>query len=738
MTSFVNDSGEYLDYSGEDLGFTKQAASWYDFKIKGDVSLDFRLPNTAPNREKLGYYGPTQIGFSSQNWTLVRGSNKISRGEIVIKGSNDKEIEAYFVSGNSNWFNLLSSPLKEVDFADSYSVLSTATESLKSATEGIIFPLVDWWANGQHRSTFFVEDINQTQQEGPVFSEWHPCIYLHTVLTQACQSAGIKVSGDLISDPLFKKMVMTPEGPDLFWPDWIINESFIKVNHDVGITYNDASDPQVMQWTTVRETPELNPFNPSDYSWTAPRTAAYQIDFTLYFLPAAATYRIDLYLNGALDSTLYTGANVASVTTYKALTKGQKVQFYIERTVGVGTYKVTSDSSVSFKIIKTIGNYLQSTYYTSTGTTPYICPQAIVPNLKTSDFVKFLSMYFTCVCTYDEHSKTLSINKLSRKKREDAEDWSDYLISFKTVHQTGVAQHNYVQMEGHEDQIIAYNKQSAVSYGGGDLEGNGENFERDIYSSPFSISWDQVNQTANPLFLPYVKFYELNLEEETTYSGVSSVGDITGASIARFTSTWESSLSADNVFFVKSASGEYSGWSCLRTSATATTNPYLGILYGANDSGTIAKYSISKVNLGSRILIVKPGSNLSDANGSTIYYSIQGGLSYGSTSSACLAWSDKPKIDGPIDIYKDSLAIDSVGRDYNHNISERFGKELRKIYLNPKGEAVMKIPEAAFKRFNFDYIYLNTKEVTGYFFVHKIENYKNSATEVKVDLLPID
>ena len=55
MTSFVDDNGNYLDYSGEDFGITKQAATWFDFKIKGDVSVDFKIPFTAKNKKASRY-----------------------------------------------------------------------------------------------------------------------------------------------------------------------------------------------------------------------------------------------------------------------------------------------------------------------------------------------------------------------------------------------------------------------------------------------------------------------------------------------------------------------------------------------------------------------------------------------------------------------------------------------------------------------------------------------------------
>ena len=56
MTSFINDQGQEIQYTGNDLLVTRQVASFRNFKIKGDVSVSFNVPNSSPNRKALGYY----------------------------------------------------------------------------------------------------------------------------------------------------------------------------------------------------------------------------------------------------------------------------------------------------------------------------------------------------------------------------------------------------------------------------------------------------------------------------------------------------------------------------------------------------------------------------------------------------------------------------------------------------------------------------------------------------------
>jgi len=223
MTAFVDDDGNYLDYSGSDIGSTKQCANFYDFKIKGDISATLRIPNNSRNRNALGYYGAQQVdspAFSKTPFNMVRDGNIISRGYVVIKDSDENSISVFYISGNTNWFQNFNFNLKEIDFRDRYTVSANAWDSRKASTDGIIFPVVDWFAKGQKRGDGFSIMANATQEDCPPFTEVHPCLYLHTLVEEMGRYGGVSIDGDLITDSLFKKIVLTNDGPDTYWPDW--------------------------------------------------------------------------------------------------------------------------------------------------------------------------------------------------------------------------------------------------------------------------------------------------------------------------------------------------------------------------------------------------------------------------------------------------------------------------------------------------------------------------------------
>jgi len=94
MTSFLNDQGLEIQYSGGDFSITKQVATFKNFKIKGDVSVSIQIPNTSDNRKTLGYSSLNHFGtiFAAGKFNLVKNGNILMRGDIVIEEVTPKEI----------------------------------------------------------------------------------------------------------------------------------------------------------------------------------------------------------------------------------------------------------------------------------------------------------------------------------------------------------------------------------------------------------------------------------------------------------------------------------------------------------------------------------------------------------------------------------------------------------------------------------------------------------------------
>lgn len=747
MTSFVNDDGEYLDYTGPDVGITKQVANFFDFKIKGDISSTLKIDNNSQNRKALGYYGAQQINspaYSKVPFSMVRDGNIISRGFIVINDSDDRNISCFYISGNTNWFQSFQFNIKETDFDDRFTVLSSAIDGRKSATEGIIFPLVDWWAQGSRRSTSYLK-INQapSPEDGPIITDVHPCIFLHTIVSEVGKYSGVNIAGDLITDALYKKIIITPDGPDTFVPDVIVERSYARIQNGpfgsagAGL-YDYTLDPQLVRLNTVVE--GQGQLDTSIYAFYAPYTGTYRVDVD-FWVNNVDTYSFQAWLNGSLFAVLFNQAvstrNQVG-TAFINLVKGDRLQFYVNNTAAANyrldylTEQKYTNVSIKLEKLGSIAPNANLSSYVPSERAAYVIPNSIVPDMKAIDLIKFLAMYFSCVVTYDEYANTIYLNQIKNFRKEDAEDWSDYFVSASTNYKTGVARLNYIQTaEGTEKDIVAYNAQSLVKYGGGTIETDFDSKEeKTVYEIPFSGSWDERNKSYSKVFMPYINFYDIEYGQSVAYSAVASAGGL-----ARFTATFDEPIKDTDVFYVKSTSGLYSGFAMLSSATTTTTDPILFIDYISNDSGTITRCTASKVSGPNRMLICESRPIAEIGGVSVATYLISTLVS--TITTVPVAWFDKPVLLLPIDSYHDSLAIDSTNK--SNTIAERYYGPIKKVFNNPKVDAEFNLPLAKFSSFEFTkFVRIETKDLTGYFLVQKIENYRDALTPVKTELLYAD
>lgn len=247
MTSFINDSNDELVIN-QDVLFTKQVATFKNFKIKGDVTVSFTVPNDSRTRSVLGYYGYNQIDspiFSENYFTLVRNGSPVAKGKLVIEQDNGEELSLFFISGNGNWFNFFQFNCKDVrnellQVANSFSAIETSwglsSGSIVSAPRdyGIVFPLYDIMFKGQ-RNNFkaFGKSFNDLLGESATpedATDIYPALYLHTLFNEISKIADVKIAGTLLDDVFFRTLIITPEGPDLVNPETNVGINYSKMD----------------------------------------------------------------------------------------------------------------------------------------------------------------------------------------------------------------------------------------------------------------------------------------------------------------------------------------------------------------------------------------------------------------------------------------------------------------------------------------------------------------------------
>lgn len=242
MTSFIDDDGNELGYSGKDFSITKQVISFLSFKIKGNASTNIKLDNTAANRAFLGFYGDPQINrVTKKTVNVFMDGNRSDRGDLVVVGYKPGEdIEVFFMSGNATWFSLWDFYANEIVTTKYDSSFDTTTISASwSKTDGIVYPVADWSTRGdlftnrlRQYGIYAVENAEATTETTPHILQFVPCLYIHTLLKLLSNHAGTTINGNLFNDGFFNSLTITPESLERWeTPLLIVQNRIIKPEH---------------------------------------------------------------------------------------------------------------------------------------------------------------------------------------------------------------------------------------------------------------------------------------------------------------------------------------------------------------------------------------------------------------------------------------------------------------------------------------------------------------------------
>lgn len=737
--TFINDEGEVLDFAGL-FALSKRSVSFFNSNLQGDYSINFQVDNNSVNRKFLNYDGPqmaSQVAFTRQAVTAVRNGNAFARGFIVIQSDNGEKLSCYFISGNSNWMNLLTGLITELDYsgitnAVNYEMELTGANILatNSATSGIIFPMVDWVYNLRKGNNYWfglnlldvsIDDMSRR------FFEWYPCFYLHTLVGEIVKQNGMKVAGNVLDNKLYQTMVLTP----------VNGELKRKETYRITTAYNSGSQINgggtLARYTTLTEAADPEGiFSAGLYTANKSSKVIVTINVRSFTMGGGATNgTIQLRKNGVTVTTLVTvdqasGYGTGKFTAETSCVSGDTLDLAFVRSGGAGSFTLSMDEKFDIPTTITYGDYIR--------------PDWFLPELSCLDIIKFVVNYFGCSVYFDEYSKTININQIESFKPEDASDWSEYFQRLTTDYTIDAAANNYVRLADADDtEIKAYNKNHTVKYGEGNITtGNTLKDNLDIMSIPFAASQFGLSENGTWLTnIPLIKLIDAG--DPISYTAIND-----SAGVASFIFDTLAIVLATNQAcrIVDDIQGDLGIWiitGAAFTGGTATEAEvqFYGFAYpGATGTGKIYVQQFDPQQTQPRILVVKPSTLLADF-GSDAEYEYRGpGVS--SETTTAFAHFSKPSIGDTIDTFKANLAFDNPDLDLYADPTMKqlyFGKISRMIG-NPRFKAVFRLPEAEYQGFVFGgFIYLKTKDVTGYFWVDSITNYQGSTKNVQVSLL---
>lgn len=735
--TFQDDNGNSLNLSDR-FAMTKQAVSFFDSTIRGDVSINFKVDNNSTNRKTLGYFGPSmssQIAWTKQPFNRMIGGNVLDRGYIVIQDEEPYYLDCFYVSGNSNWIQLLNGLITELDYTGlvgnkNYITQITNTNILTQPISGIIFPMVDWVYQFNKGSNYFaaanIFDISGIKDSS--FMEWYPCFYLSSLVREIFSQNGLKLIGDIVNDPLFKSIVLTPSAGE-------IKRQTYNTTRANGTSQGGLASATVnyTSLTPVSDSEGLlgSIFAGAAYGYTANKYALVEVtiemvEFTGGFA-AACTINVYKYtLSTNSQSIVYSVVNNNAGSPIF-------IPFYTEVAMAPGDYIYISitggptANSITLNLKVTIPDKVRIN--------DYVNPAFFLPAIASIDVVKYLIGRWGCVTYFDEASKTITINILDNIKREAALDWSNYYISHRNEYTVQSAKNNYFRMTPNSDKDIKkYNDVNSIGYGEGDVMTtntlkDSNDFFKDIFSaSAFKLAKNNEWITSIPL---------VNLKDNAAIPYNATGGDGGGNQTYAFTDGVTTLKVGECVRIVDSNSNDMGFFFVISLPGAGQFTASQTYVAGRTASGNVYRQSVTYYQTACRELIVKPSTNIADFSNDTSYALYSSTFVTSSQTPTAFAAFSKQKTGKGIDQFKGNLAFDNVNSSgfTDPTIKELYFNKISNILNDPTARCQMLLPQSVFQSFDFsNFVYLKTKDLTGYFFVQSIVNYQDSNIPVEVNL----
>lgn len=744
--TFVNDNNEALEVDAK-LGVTKQGVSFFDGSINGDVSLNFAVKNTAENRKVLNYNGPqmlNQIAWVKQPFNLMRDGNVFMRGSIVIQADDGVTLNCYFVSGNSNWIQLLNGLISELNWENYVTQMNPLITGLMFPsypstfapvkTSGIIFPWVDWaynFMNGYNIKYMFGYDglprkDNTVDSSGNLDNsmvDFYPCLYMSSLVSEIFQQNGLKIAGNIVNDPLFKTMIVPPVSglmKRIPFKDVICTGS----SQVIG-----APPTKYNSFTTIRDVD--GQFSASNGTFTPKKSQIYNFALSLSAL-SVPVVSVDVYVNGLFNGN--TNLTTAQGWTFNFdIIKGQSVEFRINTAC-----TLSMNLTITTPIIIKNGDYVD--------------PSNFLPKMTCLSVVKFLVNFFGCQTYFDEFSKTVTMNIVEKLKPELAPDWSEYFVSCRSEYTVNQAGENFLRMEDPSDQeprLKNYNALHEKQYGEGVVTTtNTLKAKLDIVKIPFGASEFDIDLSGT--WCAKVPLINLVDGEAVPYTAITDLG-VAGSLTNFIRYTVAIQLNLHEVIRIVDANGNNLGY--FQTQAVGATTLDVPSPFFSNHIGTIYRQTINYQTIKPRILVVKPEIFFSDFASSLggakpwnktnflIITSSASGKGIGKLYEKIdYAFYCKNKTGEPIDTFVANCSIDNpdISDFTDPSVSQLSLNKVSQFIKNPNFRFKMLLPESVFQSFDFSYfIYVKSEPVTGYFFIQSIVNYQDASNPVEVNLYMI-
>ena len=493
---------------------------------QGARSTTFKIPRTNHNEELLDFVSVLTYDSDSRNkkikCNLWENATLIKKGFLSITGIDDS-ISAVFFGDNVDWFQLIDGKqLNDILFPSEYDHIWNETNVIEGAgrSEGYFYHL--------HSPNFDQRDGNNITGK---LDQSRPATFVHSIFKYIFENINVKITGDLLSDSFFKKIVIpfnktryaltsrsakakkgtvylyAGSKTSTFSPD-PTNVTYMKMD------WGDSTNPDGSKnkynntiWDNVNK------------KYIVPFTDTYTVSCEIQVdLGAHSAYDLyyDARVNGSsvlkidripVDNFPYGIGNCTyhskpSYTTKKyffdiELTQGDELEIlvghsydnaYPDRTTTCTNDGVTNTGTLPRCQVDTdfLASILEITpsrgdYEGGTEGAEYKIGNGIdlastLPEMTQKDFISYVFNLFGVVPEYDIFSNTLILNKFERIRfnKKDAEDWTDKIDYIKTPKMNfrsikGYAKKTYFKYSQNDNiaSLKSYNVNNGKPYGSG-------------------------------------------------------------------------------------------------------------------------------------------------------------------------------------------------------------------------------------------------------------------------------
>ncbi len=499
-------NGEFLDFN--DFVEVDKNIKLFDEieETSGDFSYAFSVPSTSKNRRLLGVLSPDSSNKPVYDYLeadiLGDDGTVLYKGSIVTERQTRTEIQCSFYSGNNNWFTMLTGPLQD-DYLDGYSrdLTKLNIQNSWNSTEGIIYTLMDSGIMSRRPVAFLKAE------------DFIGCIFVKTVFYSIFSIAGIKLKGELFSDPIFNSLITCNNQE---------NEAQIRQRSayalktvlEVRIPPNLSMAPTFEDKTTYPYFNGGNMFDDGSKTiYRADVKMLVRVEIVLYVDPGTGFnyYRLVNSSPGAVDVLFRFQDDGSGILAGSVdILLGPSDEIY----VSTGPFITEVRPGSTFKVTPLFIWYTPG--------------RALVPNWTKREFVNEVLKLFNTVTHYDPTSKELTINLVDKIKQKEVTDFSDFVESiefdYTTLGQSFAKQNFFIYQEGPDGtEFTGYNSNEFVKYGSGHIDLDNDNIQDSVtlVESKFSTPLTYIHKSMQAS-LERVDLIEEVLDSQLEFTAVTA------------------------------------------------------------------------------------------------------------------------------------------------------------------------------------------------------------------------